>query len=154
MIHFLLTILYIFCIIYLMINKDGKQIIEYTKEEFIPIFNTIKKCIKSNEYIIELNENRSDNQEFIIKYNLKEKRIKKILSDIKIEDFCYATPHNDNPNVVLYVFAPNATVYEIEDAKVTIQMYIKFRLCGNKDSATTIVISFHELKRSISYSFK
>lgn len=134
--------------------KD-KNIITYTKEEFLPIFNKIKDCIRFNRYSIELNENRLENQEFINTYNLSDKRIKQILNDLKIEDFCYATRHINNHNVLLYVFAPSAKVYEFQSNEINIDMYIKIRIYDTSNNpAFVVAISFHKLNENISYLFR
>ena len=132
----------------------SKNTIEYTKKEFFPVFDTIKKCIKEDRFQIELNENRQENIDFINEFNLRQKRIKEILSDIKIDDFCYATRDIKNRDVILYVFSPNATVYNCDDVILKIQMYIKFRIIHTTVPETLITISFHKLNERISFAFK
>lgn len=136
-------------------DNNEKIIVNYTKESFLKTFNLIKTCIRFDRWTIELNENRLENQEFIEAYNLSSKKIKQILMDIKIEDFCYATPHLKEKNVLLYVFAPKAKVYEVQGSNVFVDMYIKFRIIETKeDPAVLVTISFHKLNKSINYLFK
>lgn len=137
-------------------QSNNEQIItNYTKDSFLNTFNTIKDCIRFNRWTMEQNENRLENQEFIDNYNLTTEKIKKILMGIKIEDFCYATSHIKEKNVLLYVFAPKVKVYEIQGGEVNVDMYIKFRLYEfRNDPAVLVTISFHKLNRSINYLFK
>lgn len=139
---------------HLIMQENETRIINYTKESFLPIFNTIKDCIRFDRYSIELNKNRQENIDFITEFNIKNERIKKILNDIKIEDFCYATPHISQPNVLLYVFSPIAKVWEIADICINVQMYIKFRILEKIKPNALVTISFHKLNREISYLFK
>lgn len=137
-------------------QSNNEQIItNYTKDGFLNTFNTIKDCIRFNRWTMEQNENRLENQEFIDNYNLTTEKIKKILMGIKIEDFCYATSHIKEKNVLLYVFAPKVKVYEIQGGEVNVDMYIKFRLYEfRNDPAVLVTISFHKLNRNINYLFK
>lgn len=137
-------------------QSNNEQIItNYTKDGFLNTFNTIKDCIRFNRWTMEQNENRLENQEFIDNYNLTTEKIKKILMGIKIEDFCYATSHIKEKNVLLYVFAPKVKVYEIQGGEVNVDMYIKFRLYKfRNDPAVLVTISFHKLNRNINYLFK
>lgn len=129
--------------------------ITYTKDEFLPIFNKIKDCIRFGRYSIELNDNRSENQEFINTYNLADKRIRQILNNLKIEDFCYATRHIKEHDILLYVFAPSTKVYEIQKNEINIDMYIKIRIYDSSNNpAFVVAISFHKLNENISYLFK
>ena len=104
--------------------QSSNQIItNYTIDSFLETFNLIKDCIRFDRWTIEQNENRLENQEFIDTYNLSTKKIKEILMSIKIEDFCYATPHIKEKDVLLYVFAPKVKVYEVQENQVNINKY-------------------------------
>lgn len=62
----------------------------YTKEDIENILYIIKECIKSNKYTISFNQNRRENIAFVNDYNIRSDKQKRILLNIKVDDFCHS----------------------------------------------------------------
>ena len=133
--------------------KTG-NIIEITKEEVLKLLNIIKDCVRFDRFSISLNENRKENQDFIDEYNLNKKKQKKILLEMKVEDFCYATKDLNDPSEILYIFAPEVNLSDIENVILSITMYIKTKIFKDDDLKHVLLISFHKLNMRIKYAFK
>lgn len=50
----------------------------YTREQIDAVLVKIKDCVRSNQYVIALNENRKENIDFINEYNIRSGRQKYI----------------------------------------------------------------------------
>lgn len=128
----------------------------YTWEEINSILTNIKTCIKKNHYTVSLNENRQENIDFINEYNLRSDKQKSILMQIKTEDFCHSLQNTKRgyEYEVLYVFVPQVQLYNADDVKETIDIYIKFNLLNLPFGNRTVIISFHKRNKPISYLFR
>jgi len=62
----------------------------YSKQEIDEILDKVKNCVYNNRYTISLNENRQENIDFINEYNIYSNKQKKILLQLKVEDFCHS----------------------------------------------------------------
>ena len=60
---------------------------DYTEEDITKILETIKECIRNNNYTIAMNENRQENINFINEYNIRSDRQKSILLQLQTDDF-------------------------------------------------------------------
>ena len=128
----------------------------YTREQIEVVLNKIKDCVKNDSFSISQNNNRTENKDFIAKYNIRHDKQKSILLQLRVEDFCHSLK---NTNVgfeheLLYVFAPTVILHNIDDSKDTVTVYIKFNIIDRLNGNYTIVISFHELNKDIDYLFK
>lgn len=114
----------------------------------------IKSCVRDNNYIISINQNRQENQEFIDEYNIRSDKQKRILLELNVEDFCHSLNNTNEgyEHEILYVFAPQVQLYDAEGAKVTVDVYTKFNILDANERI--IVISFHKLNRPIDYLFR
>jgi hypothetical protein len=61
----------------------------YTRQQISVILQSIHDCVRNKRYLISQNENRKENIEFIIEYNLTSSKQKEILLAVALEDFCY-----------------------------------------------------------------
>lgn len=98
----------------------------YTREEVGVILNKIKDCVKDNQYIISQNQNRKEDIQFINDYRLDGKRIKDILLNIEVRDFCHSL-NNINPGYeheVLYVFCPQRNFFDVFGEEELVDIYI------------------------------
>ena len=79
---------------------------DYTEEDITKILETIKECIRNNNYTIAMNENRQENINFINEYNIRSDRQKSILLQLQTDDFCYTLKNTKigYEYEVLYVF--------------------------------------------------
>lgn len=129
---------------------------DYTREQIEEILNKIKAYVQENKYTIALNDKRQENIDFIIEYNIHNAKQKRILLDIKTEDFCYSL-RNKNTGYeyeILYVFAPIVTLYDSGGEEEELSMYVKFNIINTNTSDFVVVISFHRLNEEIIYLFK
>ena len=128
----------------------------YTKEQIAAVLKVIKECVETNRYTVSLGQNRQENQNFIDEYNLRSEKQKEILMSIRVEDFCH-TLKNTKPGFeheILYVFVPQAELYNALGEKETVDIYTKFNVLELENGKKVIVISFHKLNRPIDYAFK
>ena len=128
----------------------------YTKEDIENILCIIKKCIECNKYTISLNQNRRENIAFLNDYNIRSDKQKRILLNIKVDDFCHSL---QNMNVgyeheVLYVFGPQVSLFNIDDVEEVVDIYTKFNIIDYGETNRTIVISFHKCNKEIDYAFR
>lgn len=128
----------------------------YTKEDIENILCIIKKCIEYNKYTISLNQNRQENIAFVNDYNIRSDKQKRILLNIKVDDFCHSL---QNTNVgyeqeVLYVFVPQVSLFNIDDVEEVVDIYTKFNIIEYGEENRTIVISFHKCNKEIDYAFR
>ena len=128
----------------------------YTKDEICPILKTFKDCIRENHFIISKNKLRQENINFINQYNLNSKKLIKILLEIEADDFCH-TLQNKNvgfEHETLYVFCPQAELFNSDDEKELIDIYIKINIIDLASSKRVVVISFHKRNKQIQYPFR
>lgn len=128
----------------------------YTKEDIENILCIIKKCIERNKYTISFNQNRRENIAFVNDYNIRSDKQKRILLNIKVDDFCHSL---QNTNVgyeheVLYVFVPQVSLFNIDDVEEVVDIYTKFNIIDYGETNRTIVISFHKCNKEIDYAFR
>ena len=97
----------------------------YTKQEIDEILDKVKNCVYNNRYTISLNENRQENIDFINEYNIYSNKQKKILLQLKVEDFCHSL-QNTKPGYeyeVLYVFVPQVNLFNAEGVEEKVDIY-------------------------------
>ena len=128
----------------------------YTKQEIDEILDKVKNCVYNNRYTISLNENRQENIDFINEYNIYSNKQKKILLQLKVEDFCHSL-QNTKPAYeyeVLYVFVPQVNLFNAEGVEEKVDIYIKINIIDMSNGSRTIVISFHKRNKAITYLFR
>lgn len=129
--------------------ENTQKHINHTEEEIDIYLKEVKKCIKRGRFRVLDTANRQENQEFIKKYRLSEKRQKEMLLSLETLDFCYSADDYDNPGERLYIFAKE---YELDcwGIKSKVLVYIKMTL---KKEDFVVVISLHEPNRKIKKLF-
>ena len=128
----------------------------YSKQEIDEILDKVKNCVYNNRYTISLNENRQENIDFINEYNIYSNKQKKILLQLKVEDFCHSL-QNTKPGYeyeVLYVFVPQVNLFNAEGVEEKVDIYIKINIINMSNGSRTIVISFHKRNKAITYLFR
>ena len=128
----------------------------YTRKQINTILQIIQDCIRENQYIISKNENRQENIEFIVEYNLTSQKQKGILLKITVEDFCH-TLQNTNlgfEHEVLYVFCPRVMLFNFEGNEEMVDVYTKFNIIDLYVGKRVVVISFHKRNKPIDYLFR
>lgn len=128
----------------------------YTEEDINIILERIKDCVRKNNYIISMNENRQENIDFINEYNIRSERQKSILLHIQTKDFCHTLKNTKAgyEHEVLYVFVPRVELFDAYGNEENVDIYIKFNIIETKNRDRTVVISFHRLNKPIYYLFK
>ena len=128
----------------------------YSEQEIDEILDKVKNCVYNNRYTISLNENRQENIDFINEYNIYSNKQKKILLQLKVEDFCHSL-QNTKPGYeyeVLYVFVPQVNLFNAEGVEEKVDIYIKINIIDMSNGSRTIVISFHKRNKAITYLFR
>jgi len=136
------------------LNKYYNQ--NYAYEEIELILDKIKACVKTDRFSIAVGENRQENICFINHYNINSNKQRKILLDLKIEDFCH-TLNNTKVGYeyeLLYVFVPRVQLYNVDGEEEMTSIYIKFNLIELGNGNRVVVISFHKPNKTIDYLFK
>ena len=128
----------------------------YTREDIENILCIIKKCIECNKYTISFNQNRRENIAFVNDYNIRSDKQKRILLNIKVDDFCHSLQNTNAgyEHEVLYVFVPQVSLFNIDDVEEVVDIYTKFNIIDYGDTSRTIVISFHKCNKEIDYAFR
>lgn len=128
----------------------------YTREDIENILCIIKKCIECNKYTISFNQNRRENIAFVNDYNIRSDKQKRILLNIKVDDFCHSLQNTNAgyEHEVLYVFVPQVSLFNIEDIEEVVDIYTKFNIIDYGDTSRTIVISFYKCNKKIDYAFR
>lgn len=128
----------------------------YTKQEIDEILDKVKNCVYNNRYTISLNENRQENIDFINEYNIYSNKQKKILLQLKVEDFCHSLQNTKlgYEYEVLYVFVPQVNLFNAEGVEEKVDIYIKINIIDMSNGSRTIVISFHKRNKVITYLFR
>ena len=103
---------------------------DYTEEDITKILETIKECIRNNNYTIAMNENRQENINFINEYNIRSDRQKSILLQLQTDDFCYTLKNTKigYEYEVLYVFVPQVNLFDADGIEATVDIYIKINI--------------------------
>ena len=129
---------------------------DYTEEDITKILETIKECIRNNNYTIAMNENRQENINFINEYNIRSDRQKSILLQLQTDDFCYTLKNTKigYEYEVLYVFVPQVNLYDANGIEARVDIYIKINIIDTPSGKRVAVISFHKRNKPIDYLFK
>lgn len=128
----------------------------YSKEEIDLVLAKIKKCIKHDDYVIALNDNRQENINFINEYNIRHTKQKNILLGLEKEDFCHTLKNAKigYEHEILYVFVPQIQLYNGDGLVELVDIYTKFNIIERINRNQTVVISFHKRNKPIGYLFR
>lgn len=130
---------------------------EYSEQEIEDILGQIKLLISEGRFIISTGENRRKNDEFADEFNLDITKRKELILRIEVKDFCDCV---QSPNVYknhddYFIFGPRFTLADFLGDEREVQVYAKFVLATSRTSGLkTIVVSFHEAERPLSYYFQ
>lgn len=128
----------------------------YSRKQVEAILSTIQECIMRKHYSLSRNDQRSENNEFIKRYNLSTARQKDILLKIEPEDFCYSLK-NTKPGYqheILYVFCPQIMLFNFDGVEEQVDIYTKFNIIEHDSGKHTVVISFHQRNKPLDYRFR
>lgn len=129
---------------------------DYTDEQIKNLVEIIKDCVRENRYTISLEDNRMENIQFIEEYNLNEKKRIDILFNLDYRDFCYGLQNLKDgiEQNNLYIFCVERELYNIEDKKEAVDIYLKFNIMCNEIEEYRLLVSLHKRNKPISYVFK
>lgn len=107
-------------------------------------------------YTISLDENKAENIQFIEEYNINEKKRISILCDIDYKDFCYGLQNVKNgvEQNDLYVFCLQKELYNVEDKREIVDIYLKFNVICNEVNSSRVLVSLHKRNKPITYLFR
>ena len=129
---------------------------DYSEEQIKNLIEIIKNCIRENRYIVSLEDNKLENIQFMQEYNINEKKRINILFNLYYKDFCYGL-QNLKDGVEennLYIFCVQRELYNIEDKKELVDIYLKFNIICNEAEEYRILVSLHKRNKPITYVFK
>ena len=130
---------------------------KYSEQEIEEVLGQIKELVSHNKFIISTGENRVKNDEFADEFNLDKEKRKQLILKIEVRDFCACV---QSPNVFknhddYFIFGPCFLLTDVFGDERQVQVYAKFVLATSKTTGLkTIVVSFHEAERPMSYFFK
>jgi hypothetical protein len=130
---------------------NGKSI-KFRKEEIAAYVGKFKAYIMKGRFIVSNNSNRELNMQTRMKFLLTDEKIKNMLLDVAVEDFCYAV-RNEHPKFAhetLYVFCRAYSLFE-QDEERQVDFYIKINLI---EGDRVIVVSLHEALSPMKRLFK
>ncbi len=75
---------------------------------------------------------------------------------IETDDFCHSLRNTKTgyEYEVLYVFVPQAQLFNAEGEKETVDIYTKFNVIDLPSGSRVVVISFHKRNKPIDYLFR
>ena len=129
---------------------------DYSEDQIKNLIEIIKNCIRENRYIVSLEDNKLENIQFMQEYNINEKKRINILFNLYYKDFCYGL-QNLKDGVEennLYIFCVQRELYNIEDKKELVDIYLKFNIICNEAEEYRILVSLHKRNKPITYVFK
>ena len=129
----------------------------YTKDQITELVKRIKIAVRHRQYKVELNENRTENIDFINDFLLTDSDIQNLILSITADDFCHSLKNTKKgyEHETLYVFVPESKLTNLEGEENMIKIYTKFNLIkisGGTDYA--IIISLHQPNKPVNYAFK
>lgn len=129
---------------------------DYSKEQIRNLVEIIKDCVREDRYTISLEENKAENIQFIEEYNINEKKRISILCDIDYKDFCYGLQNVKNgvEQNDLYVFCLQKELYNVEDKREIVDIYLKFNVICNEVNSSGVLVSLHKRNKPITYLFR
>ncbi len=129
---------------------------DYTEEQIKNLVEIIKDCVRENRFTISLEENKMENMQFLEEYNINEKKRIDILFNLDYKNFCYGLQNlkdgielND-----LYVFCIERELYNFEEKKEQVDIYLKFNVVCDKGEEYRLVVSLHKRNKPITYLFR
>lgn len=129
---------------------------DYSEEQIKNLVDIIRDCVRENRYTISLEDNKLENTQFIEEYNINEKKRIDILFYLDYKDFCYGLQNlkdgveqND-----LYVFCIQRELYNFDDKKELVDIYLKFNVICNEAEEYKMLVSFHKRNKPSTYLFK
>ena len=130
-------------------NLNTAKHVNHTREEIDKYLKIVKNSIKRDKFIICTTNKNIKNRKFIEKYKLDKNKIKEMMMQLRVNDFCYSADDYNNPSERLYIFCREYELNNwgtIEKAKV----YIKL---SKKKEDLIVIISFHKTEKEIKRLF-
>ena len=131
----------------------------YSKLEIQDLLEEIKRLIQSESYMISMGENREKNEEFMIEFNLDDKKICELLMQIEYSDFCECLHPYDilRNHEDYYLFAPEFSLRDLFGCVSQVVAYVKIVIKNDKKNQPfLVVVSFHrsDESKALNYQFK
>jgi len=128
----------------------------YSREQVKNIVAKFQKCLMGNDFIVSLNENRSENLALVREYALNSEKIKMLLLGVGVDDFCHSLNNTKKgyEHEVLYVFSPQWRLTNVFGEAKRLSIYVKINFIRKQANDFCIVISFHKRNKKIAYLFR
>lgn len=129
---------------------------DYSEEQIKNLIDIIRDCVRENRYTICLEDNKIENIQFIEEYNINEKKRVDILFYLDYKDFCYGLQNLKDgiEQNNLYVFCLQRELYNFDDKKELVDIYLKFNIICNEEEEYRTLVSLHKRNKPITYLFK
>lgn len=130
-------------------NIQAVKHLDCTEEEIDEYLKIFKYSVKRGRYKIS-DKNRDKNNEFIKKYSLSAKKIKKMLLELDVVNFAYVVDNKKDISERLYIFEKDYELSYWGESEI-VPVYIKINMIEEVDFS--VVVSFHELEKDIRLPF-
>lgn len=127
---------------------------EVTVADIEKYLEAVRTAINADNYRVEMNDRRQDNQDLFMDYVIDEEKRKQILLSLTAMDFSEILPneHAGYEHEMLYVFGKDVNLlHRFGVGEELVSLYIKF---NKLESKYVIVISFHKQRYPMRYKFK
>ena len=123
---------------------------DHTKDEILKYLEIVKKCVNRGSFTVSLTEHNEKNILFIEKYKLSSSKVKQMLLELEVTDFCYSVDNYNFPQERLYIFCRK---YELNNWGwiENIEVYVKIAL---KRNSFAVIVSFHTPEKKIQRLFE
>lgn len=137
-------------------ERATKKYTDFTETDIENYLIDFKQLVSDGAYSIELNENRTENVDFMEDYDLNTEKAKIALLCLEVLDFCYAVDNvkKQFAHEKLYIFCRE---FELDNRgnMEKVDIYIKSNITNSrKGTSRLFVVSFHKRNNPISYCFK
>ncbi len=122
---------------------------EFTQNEIDLVLKRIEECMNEKRYHVAINENRIVNINFIDHYLINKQKRKQILMELDVQlisDFIENTKIFFSDNVV-YIFAPQNTLFNLEDNEYSSKLIAKYNLFDYFDGKRMCIINFEVMEK-------
>lgn len=137
-------------------EHETKKYTDFPEERIEEYLRDFRQLVRDGSYSIELNENRTENVDFMEDHDISTTKAKNMLLCLDVLDFCYAAD-NTKPQFAhekLYIFCREFEIENRGDFE-NVDVYIKSNLTQTrKGNKRLYVVSFHKRNNPITYCFK
>lgn len=127
------------------------------KSEVSCYLEKVKLAISKDNYRIAMNDKREDNRALMKNYRISRNDVKKILMNLKVMEFSEKriVTKEGFEGEELYIFGKDVELFSLFEGRIKkVTLYIKLNKVESDNGEFVYVVSFHEAKFPMKYSFK